>query len=236
MLSRVLKVVAGALFFVACTTTKPEEYWENLEVVSRLDGVNANISYPYVFGGVEEVTTKINDTIRCFYTSWIVDADKSCSIDSTLTLLRQEKKADSVIAHIEYELLGNGSFFIKGDTASVLCEKEYYMGGANFMIEKAYLNFDSNTGELISNKSLIKDSLQVKALIASYLKGNYPDVDGYSQFFNNINLEELPLPEAIGMDSLGYVFIYNVYEIAPRSTGVIQFGIPYEMVDSKAKI
>ncbi|MFI3267418.1 MAG: RsiV family protein [Rikenellaceae bacterium] len=230
MIKNVLKIAVGVLFFVACTTSQSEIFWENLELKSNKDGVNADITYPYRFGGVDAVTSKINDTIRCFYTSWIAIADDSCSIDSTLTILREEKKADSVIAHIEYQILGNGDFFVKGDTTSVWCEKQYYMGGANFMIENVYLNFNSTTGDIIPNKNMVKDSVKVKKVISNYLKENYPDIDGTSQFFGDTDLEMPPLPEALGIDSLGYVFIYNVYEIAPRSTGVIKFNIPYSEI------
>lgn len=218
--------LVGVLFFVACTT-KPEVYWERLEIKTNEKGVNADITYPYIFGGVDSVSDKINDTIRCFYTSWIANADRSCSIDSCLTLLREEKQADSIIAHIEYQILGNGDFFVKGDTVSVWCEKQYYMGGANFMIDNVYLNFNSNTGELIPNKSLVKDSVKVKTLISKYLKENYLPVDGYSCFFSDFDVDSPQLPEMIGLDSTGYVFIYNVYEIAPRSTGVIKFNVPF---------
>lgn len=225
MKKTILGVIASAVMLTACTT--PAIYWENLESQSKQQGVEANITYPYRFGGIDSATNKINDTIRHFYTSWIVENCTSCSIDSAIMILRNEKESDSLISHMEYQLLGEGNFYVKGDTTSVFCSKEYYMGGANYMISKAYINFNSINGDIITPQNIVPNKPKAIELISSYLKTNYPTVDGYSPFFNNINIENPPMPQTIGLDSTGYVFIYNLYEIAPRSTGIIKIKIPY---------
>lgn len=226
MKNNILILVLGLTMIFSCQA--PKVYWENLNLQMELEGIVVDITYPYVFGGVDSTYMNINDTIRRYYTTWIIDDCNLCSIDSAVMMLYKQKKADSTLVRIEeYNLYGNGSHFVKGDTISVYCSKKYYLGGANNMNNSSYLNFDIKTGQIIPVENIITEDRKAVNLIGQYLKANYPPQDGYSMFFKNIDIDNPPMPKMVGLDSVGYVFLYNIYEIAPRSTGIITITIPY---------
>ena len=50
----------------------------------------------------------------------------------------------------------------------------------------------------------------------------------------DVSLDEgtFQLPKNIGYSEDGIILLYNTYEIAPYSTGIIEFVIPFEEVNS----
>jgi len=95
-------------------------------------------------------------------------------------------------------------------------------GGAHGILNISFLNFDSETGQSIQNNQIFNDIEAFKTVAEPYFKDATKDkslVLDYKQF---------ELPANIGYSEDGIVLLYNTYEIAPYSSGIIEFAIPFE--------
>jgi hypothetical protein len=98
-------------------------------------------------------------------------------------------------------------------------------GGAHGNVTISFLNFDSETGQTLSNDRLFNDIENFKRLAESYFKAETKD----KILFDNKAFE---LPENMGFNPDGMVLLYNTYEIAPYATGIIEFVIPFNKVET----
>ena len=98
-------------------------------------------------------------------------------------------------------------------------------GGAHGILNISFLNFDSSTGKLISNKNLFTDIDGFKTLAETYFKKAIKENDVL------FNQDKFQLPTNIGYTEDGLVLLYNTYEIAPYSTGIIEFAIPFKDIE-----
>lgn len=48
--------------------------------------------------------------------------------------------------------------------------------------------------------------------------------------------KDFQLPESIGFSDEGVIILYNPYEIASYSQGIIEFTIPYEEIESNLNL
>ncbi len=96
-----------------------------------------------------------------------------------------------------------------------------------------YFNFDRSDGHRLTNDQLVRDTAELcdlnRKFFNNYLEDNGIDFPKGALF---VSLDELPLPENMGFDSLGLVMIYNQYEIAPYAWGRFVYELPYDQVQS----
>lgn len=104
-------------------------------------------------------------------------------------------------------------------------------GGAHGNTNIKFFNFDPQTGELYSMDDLIKDNKNLSELIADQLKEEVKSNldEPIEDFFFG---KDFQLPESIGYSDEGLIILYNPYEIASYSQGIIQFTISFEKVSS----
>ena len=100
-------------------------------------------------------------------------------------------------------------------------------GGAHGILTITLLNFNSETGIQISNNNLFSDLGKIKNISKPYFKKTIND-ENVSVF----NEDEFELPTNIGFEEDGILMLYNAYEVAPYATGIIQFTIPFNEIDS----
>lgn len=94
-------------------------------------------------------------------------------------------------------------------------------GGAHGALHISFLNFKTETGELINNSTLINNVDAFKNLAKTYFDITMEEKE---QIFNT---DTFKLPINMAYSKEGIVLLYNTYEIAPYSTGVIEFTIPF---------
>ncbi len=99
-------------------------------------------------------------------------------------------------------------------------------GGAHGTLNISFLNFDSKTGQRIQNNELFNDIETFKTVANPFFKDATKDK---SLILDN-NL--FKLPTNIGYSEDGIVLLYNTYEIAPYSSGIIEFAVPFEDAES----
>lgn len=114
-------------------------------------------------------------------------------------------------------------------TITAKTETDEYMGGAHGSQYVAYYNIDTRNGSLIKNDNLFKSGSLEK--VTQYIK------DGLAKTLNPQGTAITLLdPNAIApsknfyFDNQGIVYVYNAYEVAPHSDGLIQVSIPYSQI------
>jgi hypothetical protein len=100
-------------------------------------------------------------------------------------------------------------------------------GGAHGILTIRFLNFDPETGLKIENDKLFNDIKAIKSIAKSYFEEFIAENE--SEIFDT---DEFLLAQNIGLEDEGVVILYNVYEVAPYATGIIQFTIPYNEISS----
>lgn len=95
-------------------------------------------------------------------------------------------------------------------------------GGAHGILNISFLTFDCKTGQRIQNNQFFNDIKAFKTVAEPYFKDATKDK---SLLLDNKQFE---LPANIGYSEDGIVLLYNTYEIAPYSSGIIEFAIPFE--------
>ncbi|KJD31913.1 hypothetical protein PW52_16280 [Tamlana sedimentorum] len=105
--------------------------------------------------------------------------------------------------------------------ASIAITTYAYTGGAHGLTTIIFKNFDLTTGNLIDNADLFTDYNSFKKLSEKYFDKNIEDKNS---LFEPSNFK---MPVNIAYSGEGIVLLYNTYEIAPYSTGIIEFLIPY---------
>lgn len=203
-------------------------YWEEIEIDREGGGLTAEFNYPFRFGGVDSATTLINATIEERLKEGVMDEYIGLTLDSALNLLIESKENDTVLVRIPYELMSGGAVYRTSGVESVMLDKYSYTGGANGAAERIYLNFDPATGRLLSESELFTSSDELRRMITDRFSDA---VDEDYVLFDGITIDSLPMPRQIGFDSIGVVAYYNLYEIAPRSSGAVEIHIPYGEAD-----
>ena len=99
-------------------------------------------------------------------------------------------------------------------------------GGAHGALNIRLLNFNAETGNPIENEVLFKNMDAFKSVVATYFERATKNKDTF------LNHDGFEWPANMGYSDEGFVLLYNAYEIAPYSTGIIQFTIPYEEAGS----
>ena len=100
-------------------------------------------------------------------------------------------------------------------------------GGAHGLMKINFLNIKTSTGEKITANDFINDIEAFKRVAEPYFQDAIKDKTIFESELNSFNL-----PENIGYSSEGIILLYNAYEIAPYSSGIIEFVVPFEAIES----
>lgn len=113
---------------------------------------------------------------------------------------------------------------------SVGITTEIFSGGAHGYKTLTFLNFDPNTGRLLSINGIFQEDF------TSFVEQRFRQEQGIPEG-GNINStgfwfenETFSLPENIGFSEDKLILVYNSYEIAPYAAGDIVMEIPLEEV------
>ena len=104
-------------------------------------------------------------------------------------------------------------------------------GGAHGNTNVRFFNFNPQTGELYSKTELISNLKGLSEIAEKQLKKEIKSKsdEPMEDFFFG---KDFQLPESIGYSDEGLILLYNPYEIASYSQGIIEFTIPYDDISS----
>lgn len=155
--------------------------------------------------------------------------DKTLSISEKIEAFNQEYKnfvkdfpdiTQQWGAQIDGEVI-----FQSNGIISIAITSYINTGGAHGNTNITFLNFDAQTGNQIPNENLFKNIEAFKPVAKSYFDKAVTDT---SVLFEP---ESFQLPANIAFSDEGLILLYNTYEIAPYATGIIEFTIPFEVVN-----
>ncbi|MGM5469288.1 DUF3298 domain-containing protein [Flavobacteriaceae bacterium LMO-SS05] len=110
-----------------------------------------------------------------------------------------------------------------------------FTGGAHGNSVITLLNFDPKTGKLYTQDDVFKISKDFTDLVKHYFKietASKTNDNSENYFFG----ESFKLPENIGFNEEGVIFLYNPYELASYVDGITEFTIPYSKISKYLKI
>ncbi|WP_027138223.1 DUF3298 and DUF4163 domain-containing protein [Gaetbulibacter saemankumensis] len=191
-----------------------------------------NINIPFASGN-QLISDYINSEIKNHIINTLKVGDsqpENLTIEASITAFNKEFKTfksdfnDSTQiweAQIDGEVIYQSSEIITLSISSYI-----NTGGAHGNFHISILNFNANTGKKINNKDLFTNYDAFKNL--SRLHFNKTIKKDITLFDPNTFI----LPKNIGYSETGIILLYNTYEIAPYSEGIIEFTIPYSEVNA----
>lgn len=230
----IVSVLILSLFF----TCGEEIYIDFLEEqIATSEAAEISINFPKAKGNAV-VSEAINNTIKNHIvnqTNLSEDSLTNLSIADAVDRFNTEFKnfktnfpdsAQKWEAFIDGEVT-----YRSADVICIAINSYLDTGGAHGNTNVKFFNFNPQTGELYSKQELIDNFEGISVLIENKLHENLKSNSGdvTEDFFFGKNFQ---LPESIGYSDEGLIILYNPYEIASYSQGIIEFTIPYNEVDA----
>jgi hypothetical protein len=177
-----------------------------------------------------EINTEISHSIIAALQIGESDTIATKTIEESIDVFNEEYNAfnaDFPNSPLVWEAQIDGEVMFQSPKIISIAITSYVnTGGAHGNTTISFLNFDAVTGKRILNKNLIKNEAAFIVAAKSYFEATIKEED---VLFDSDNFQ---LPANIGYNEEGIVLLYNTYEIAPYSTGIIEFTIPMDEVSS----
>lgn len=220
----------------------PESFTEN-ELEGCQNALCSQVTINYMrYVGDKNVAEKINSNIEDYIIQSLVLEEENLPSIKTITeaaknfndsYLRDKNQFPDMAGEYFAEVSVTDLYF-SDELLSFELRKNLYTGGAHGYNAIEFINFDPETGNVISTKDLINDN-----------KGFMEFAENKFRSQNNISKNEsineagfwfeddrFSLPESIGFTADTLIFVYNQYDIASFADGPIELKIPKEEVES----
>ncbi len=148
-------------------------------------------------------------------------------------LLQQASTSEvdqSELMQASYELYSEWEAFANKFIVSMFQKVYCYRGGAHGVTTCSFLNYERKSGEPFSFGDIIQDKEGfMEAVVKNFCKErNLPNNAMMVETGLNCELSALPFPTQIGLCKKGIAVVYQPYEIAPYSMGVVGIILPYK--------
>lgn len=234
-----LLVILTACAMAGCSGNKNGVTSWSLGNVTIANGTDSvAMTYPVAHGGAvaDSINNAVLSTLESGFCGENRDEYEGMSLSDAVNSFLAGKQADTVIAHMPYQIISEGDYCEKDGIYSVYLQAYYYTGGAHGITIGSYLNFDMKNGKRLSMDEIVTDKDKLVELnrvaFVKYLDSRDSKEDSLYLF---IEPEQLPLPQNIGFDEEGLVMLYNQYEIAAYVFGQSKYVIPYSEVEGILK-
>ncbi|WP_044035456.1 DUF3298 and DUF4163 domain-containing protein [Candidatus Arthromitus sp. SFB-rat-Yit] len=204
---------------------------KTLEIKEDLNGINFDLKYPEIEYADKSVKDKINTSLKdqiLEFKQYIEDIYKEF-ISSVPKELVENSLSSKFIGMSDFE------YEIVDCILSVRLNLIQFTGGAHPMTYRRDFNFDLRTGNVLKFGDLFNEEGKktYKDKVDSFIKNiinNNPD-DYFPNEFKGIgdNVQYYLTKDNI-------VIFYQLYELAPYSSGIPEFKIPYSLFEGDIKI
>lgn len=199
--------------------------------IDKKDPVTIQVIYS-IINGNSDVSTKINNSIESTLAQQIAffeeDTD-DLTLEDAISQFENRFvsfKNDFEANEAPWEVIINSEVVFQSMYVITISVDSYtFTGGAHGNSVITLLNFDPETGNLYTQDDIFIKSNELKQLVEKYFKkesASKSNNDG-DYFFG----EDFRLPENVGFNEEGVIFLYNTYEIASYAQGITEFTIPY---------
>jgi len=209
--------------------------------IQRKEPVSIEVIYPKL-NDASDVSSKINQGIASNIASQIAFFDEetdSLTLDNAIAQFENrfiQFKNDFEADATPWEVNVNSEVvFQSPNVITVSIDSYTYTGGAHGNSVVTLLNLDPVTGDLYTQNELFKKSPDFIKLVEDYFKTETTSKsnDNPGNYFFG---EDFKLPENIGFNEKGVIFLYNTYELASYAQGITEFIIPYDALSKYLKI
>lgn len=212
------------------------------EIIETSEGAEIALNFPKATG-TKDVTNRINQTLENYIIRQI-NLTESDAVDGNLndaiTKFNNEYKRfnnDFPDAPQQWEVFIDGEITHRSpEIISIAITSYLDTGGAHGNSTVRFFNFDPQTGEQLHTNDLVGNmqglSEVIKEQLTTEIKGETNEIVMKDVFFG----KDFQLPETLGYSDEGLIVLYNPYEIASYSQGIVEFTIPFETINSFLKI
>lgn len=213
----------------SCVQEKLFEF--NETAIEKKDPVTIEVIYSKINDN-SDVSTKINNSIESTLAAQIAffeeDTD-DLTLEDAISQFEDRFvsfKNDFEANAAPWEVIINSEVVFQSMYVITVAVDSYtFTGGAHGNSVITLLNFDPETGNLYTQDDILIKSSGLMDLAEQYFKKESALKNNKSEdyFFG----DDFKLPENIGFNEEGVIFLYNTYEIASYAQGITEFTIPY---------
>ena len=212
------------------------------EIIETSEGAEIALNFPKA-EGTKDITNRINQTLENYIIKQInvsENEDTDGNLYDAIAKFNYEYKSfknDFPDSAQQWEVLIDGEVTYRSpEIISIAITSYLDTGGAHGSSSVKFFNFNPQTGEQLHIKDLVNNrqglSNIIKEKLIIEIKAD-SDANGMEDVFFG---KEFQLPETLGYSDEGLIVLYNPYEIATYSQGIVEFTIPFEDISRFLKI
>lgn len=252
-----MKKISVALLLViiaitSCKKTQPDtpvsEKWkfDKLSLEKKIfldnDSTKGGIKLSFEFN---YPSTMANDSLLTiiqsqFATAFAGDDYKNLTPQSAFDTLTKRSVNESIdIARLAirdksdlsdyYKNVVTSVFDTTGTSITARTEANEYMGGAHGSQYISYYNIDTRNGSVIKEAKLFKSGSKDK--LTQYIKEELAKtLNSQGDTITLLDPEGIVPSDNFYFNNKGVVYVYNSYEVAPYSDGLVEVTLPYEKI------
>lgn len=224
------------LIVFSCEKENASPSFSEVNILNE-DVAKIEINMPMAHGNAQ-VSAKINATLNDFVCGALhLDAsnEKQETIKASIkafnksfsnfnTLISSELKSELPV----WEAFVDGELIYNNETISCIAmNTSINTGAANTSMAFKFFNFDNKTGNLLTTEELVNNPSEFKILIKQYydkeINATFNDVD--------ISNSTFKLPENLGFSDEGVIILYDNFDLGSFEKEIIEFTIPYDVVN-----
>ncbi|HEX9825077.1 MAG TPA: DUF3298 and DUF4163 domain-containing protein [Flavobacteriaceae bacterium] len=235
------KILLFSILVILTSCVKEISFEFEETAIIKKDPVSIEVIYPKL-NDASDITSKINKAIESAIAEHIVffeeDTDRLTlndaisQFENRFISFKNDFEADAA----PWEVTINSEVVFQSVYVITISIDSYtFTGGAHGNSVITLLNFDPKTGDLYSQDDVLKPSKDFISMVEQYFKTETATktTDSSENYFFG---EDFKLPENIGFNDDGVIFLYNTYELASYAEGITEFTIPYSEISKFIKI
>jgi len=247
---KLLLALAFNLLFIGCNKDVPKLSFDELNI-EQVSEVNCNPEEENcTFIGIKIPWAMEKDTRSNLLNSHIKnhiiklvdyqDDKNATSLENLAKIFIEDYEATAKEFpeyNIPWEAFVEGKVtYISEKVVSIRFNLSLFTGGAHGYTSDSFLNFDPESGRLLSNNDLFSEDFKEYVEAKFREKNEIPEnetINSTGFFFED---DKFHLPQNIGFHSNKIILIYNAYEIASYSEGNIQMEFKIDETKKFIKI
>ena len=244
MINKILPFIIVLTVLASCSDAPlliEEQTLDQNVIAACKDKPCPQVTVAYItYNGEPEVITSINEEIRQFVIASLYLGDPESQPTATTSqeamaqFIKDYWRDTSEFPDInEYEAdITVAETFRSQELATVALNQYTYAGGAHGNGSLTYINFDIETGEIITNDQLIQDKKGLVKLAEQQLRKDYKlnETENLNATIFWFESDSFSLSDNIGFEKGKMVIHYNQYEIASYADGAIDIELSIEDV------
>ena len=191
------------------------------------------INIPKAIGNAvitESINSEINRHILSVLQTEITDTIGTTKVEDAINRFNNDfnnfKNQFAESAQIWEAQIDGDVMYQSPEIISIAITSYINTGGAHGILKISFLNFNTETGKPITNNMLFNDMYAFEKIAKTNFETFIEDES------IDLNTTHFQLPKEIGYTDEGLILLYNTYEIAAYSEGIIEITIPYNEIKS----